>query len=366
MHLNVILGKNFIGNNLNGFRRLITGNSHDAIEILYGGAGNKECDIRVGDYAVILGIPRIGGFLSLTLRNEYNQITSRTLEYGSTDYKEFNVSTERPDPTIFDYWKKTSKPTFGGTIREARSLDLAKIKSQTVLDRPLASLEDLLKVSSGKANVSFKRSEANATDLLKTIGPVITMDMIRLDAETEDAWLGDNNSWQSTEGTVSSCNKTVVAIKGKKWEPSIWKDQTLTFLSGNMKGEQFKIEDNNASSLKIKGRSTQSRKLLSADGGDKVIVGPPYKTPMFFTRKENKEGKWEWNNTGLNPNIRYDLYVFGLNDSIKTTEFLEENHNAQLSIKVWNYHTKNWDIPPKKRFTYETKKLALNYTKMIL
>ncbi len=341
------------GNNLNGFRRMVTGNTKDAVEILYGQAGNAPCDIRVGDYAVILGMPRLGGFLSLTLRNEYNQITSRTLEYGKTDYQEFDVSTERPDPTVFNVWKKTDKTTFGGTFREARSRNMKKIVNNTVLNRPLGSYEDLLKISSGKENVSYNTNPKAAADFLKTIGPALTMDMIRLDAEAEDAWIGNADSWDSTAGIVASCNKSAIALKGKKWEPEIWKDNTLTILSGKLRGEQFKIADNNHSSLKIKGRSTQKRSLLSASRGDKVSVGPPYKTPLFYTRKENSEGRWEWKNTGLNPNINYDLYLFGLNDSIVTTEFLEENHNARLSIKVWNYKTKDWDSSPKKRYHYD-------------
>ena len=341
------------GNNLNGFRRIVTGNTKDSVEVLYGGAVNADQDIRVGDYAVILGLPRNGGFLSLTLRNEYNQITSRTLEYGKTDFQDFDVSTERPDPTVFDVWKTTAKTTFGGTFREARSHNLKKIINTTVLNRPLGSYEDLLKISSGKENISYNSNKKAAADFLKTIGPALTMDMIRLDAEAEDAWIGNANSWDSTMGIVASCDKSAIAVKGKKWEADIWYNNTLTFLSGKLRGEQFKIAGNNASSLKIKGRSTGKRALLSASRGDKCSIGPPYKTPLFYTRKENRDGKWEWKNTGLNPNINYDLYLFGLNDSINTTEFLEENHNAKITVKVWNYISKKWDVPPKKRYTYD-------------
>jgi len=345
--------KNFEGNDPNGFRRMITGNTKNAIEILYGQHNNYVSGIKVGDYAVILGMPRLGGFLSLTLRNEYNQITSRTLEYGKTDYQEFDVSSERPDPTVFNMWKKTDKTTFGGTFREARSRNMKKIVNNTVLNRPLGSYEELLKISSGKENVSYNTNPKAAENFLKTIGPALTMDMIRLDAEAEDAWIGNTGSWDSTAGIVANCNKSVIALKGKKWEPEIWKDNTLNILSGKLRGEQFKIADNNHASLKIKGRSTQKRTLLSASRGDKVSVGPPYKTPLFYTRKENREGRWEWKNTGLDPNINYDLYLFGLNDSIITTEFLEENHNANLTIKIWNYKTKNWDSSPKKRYHYD-------------
>ncbi|RLE28199.1 MAG: hypothetical protein DRJ61_16750 [Acidobacteria bacterium] len=74
---------------------------------------------------------------------------------------------------------------------------------------------------------------------------------------------------------------------------------------------------------------------------------------MYYTKKENSEGRWEWQNTGLDSEESYDLYLFGLNDSIMTTEFLEENHNAQLNIKVWNFEKKDWDVSPKKRYKYD-------------
>jgi len=343
----------YIGNDLNGFRRMVTGNTKDAVEILYGHAGNAPCDIRVGDYAVLLGMPRLGGFLSLTLRNEYNQITSRTLEYGKTDFQDFDVTTERPDPTVFDVWSTTKKTTFGGTFKDARSLNINKISSHTVLDRPLGSLDELLKVSSGKANISYKNNEHEAGNFLKTIGPAITMSMVRLDAEATDAWKGKKNAWLSTEGTISHCSKSSLSVSGAKWEPEMWRDRTLTILSGRLRGEQFKIADNSVSILKIKGRSTQKRKLLSASRGDKCTVGPPYGTPMFYTRKENEVGEWVWQNTGIDPDASYNLYLFGMNDSIVTTEFLEENHNANLKVKLWNYKTKDWDIPPKKRYKYD-------------
>jgi len=343
----------FKGNDLNGFRRMVTGNTREAIEILYGQGNAEDSDIRVGDYAVILGIPRIGGFLSLTLRNEYNQITSRTLEYGKTDYKDFDVSTERPDPAVFDVWHKTSRTTFGGNFLEARSRDLTKIKNSTVLNRSLDSLEDLLEVSSGDVNVTYKSNESDASAFLKTVGPVLTMDMVRLDAEADDAWKGSTGSWYSTSGSVAKSSKSGLSVVGAKWEPGIWKDNTLTLLTGKLRGEQFKIADNAGSTVNVKGRSTQKRAQLSARRGDKCNVGPPYRTPMYYTRRENSEGNWEWQNTGLDPEVSYDLYLFGLNDSIATTEFLEENHNAQLKINVWNFEKQDWDVPPKKRYKYD-------------
>ncbi|NLF38420.1 helix-hairpin-helix domain-containing protein, partial [bacterium] len=40
---------------------------------------------------------------------------------------------------------------------------------------------------------------------------------------------------------------------------------------------------------------------------------------------------------------KYNIYIFGLNDAINTTEFLEENYNASLDVFVWNYRSHSWD-----------------------
>ena len=45
----------------------------------------------------------------------------------------------------------------------------------------------------------------------------------------------------------------------------------------------------------------------------------------------------------------YGLYLFGLNDSIKTTEFFEENRNAVMEVAVFNYKTKKFDSLPLRR-----------------
>jgi hypothetical protein len=44
--------------------------------------------------------------------------------------------------------------------------------------------------------------------------------------------------------------------------------------------------------------------------------------------------------------MEYGLYVFGLNDSIDTTEFLEENHNAAIEVAAFNFHTRAYDTLP--------------------
>ena len=132
----------------------------------------------------------------------------------------------------------------------------------------------------------------------------------------------------------------------------MWKGKTLTFLSGKLRGEKFKIKSNGSSSINTKGYSTQNSTKFVARNGDQFIVGPPYKTPLFYCQDSGAQGIWEWRNTDLNPETSHDLYFSGLNDSINTTEFLEENHNAELTVNIWNYKIKDWDKSPKKRYKY--------------
>jgi len=77
--------------------------------------------------------------------------------------------------------------------------------------------------------------------------------------------------------------------------------------------------------------------------GDVFSLGPGYKNPMCFTQKSNQSGEWTWR--GRVPvGTTCNLYIFGLNDSIDTTEFLEENYNASIDVEVWNYNTDQYDL----------------------
>jgi hypothetical protein len=77
---------------------------------------------------------------------------------------------------------------------------------------------------------------------------------------------------------------------------------------------------------------------LNAAPGDMFNVGPGYATPLCYTRASNARGTWTWRHA-VNVPGEYNLYIFGLSDSINTTEFLEENDNASLDVLVWNYGT---------------------------
>ncbi|RLD09419.1 MAG: hypothetical protein DRI44_08510, partial [Chlamydiae bacterium] len=90
-------------------------------------------------------------------------------------------------------------------------------------------------------------------------------------------------------------------------------------------------------------RSIPNRKNFSIRKNDKFSIGPGYATSLFYTRKDVQPGIWEWKNKGI-PKGTYDLTLFGLNDSIKTTEFLEENHNAAINVYLYDFVNEKYDL----------------------
>ena len=68
---------------------------------------------------------------------------------------------------------------------------------------------------------------------------------------------------------------------------------------------------------------------------------------MCYTRKSGESATWTWKNA-LPYSGTYNLYIYGLNDAIDTTEFLEENNNAFLDVEIWNYKTKKFDVLKKR------------------
>jgi len=162
----------------------------------------------------------------------------------------------------------------------------------------------------------------------------------RLDAEAavfKPGTSSKKDAWKSTLSVVANASRDALSAQNANWDPDMWKEKTLTFLSGKSRGEQFKIISNGKSTIKTQGYSTQNGIMLAAEKGDKFIVGPAYKTPQFYCLDSGAQGIWEWKDTGLNPESSYDIYFFGLNDSVNTTEFLEENHNAELTVNLWNF-----------------------------
>ena len=76
----------------------------------------------VGKSLMVLGLPHSGGIVSLTLKNEYDQVCARTVDYGEVEVTDLDVSTEKIDPTKTT-WVKRQKPSIGGTENKAENRD---------------------------------------------------------------------------------------------------------------------------------------------------------------------------------------------------------------------------------------------------
>jgi len=304
---------------------------------------NWEIDgVEVGDDLLILGMPRQGGFLSMTLKNEYNQIVARTIDYGSVKIEDLNTSTEKRDPTHYT-WVKTTRPSFGGNKRKAenRSYRNSTFSKPHIKNNRMSSIGEIQKIRTAGdwENVGGARGD---TKVLKSIGNYFTVSGVRLDPEEKDVHV---KGWKPAFGEVAFSKTDSANAKNVKWQSGIWEGHSLRMLSGNLKGEKFPIIKSTENSVKTDGFSTPGSKKLKVKPGDKFSVGPGYSTSMFYSRKNNDEGIWEWKNKNLEKR-KYGLYLFGMNDSIRTTEFFEENYNAKMNVYVFNFEKNTFDKLP--------------------
>ena len=301
--------------------------------------------IQQGDDAIMVGIPREGGFLSMTMKDQYGQIAARTVEYGSTTFKEMNYSTEKYDPTHYT-WVKSAVPTFGGTARKAKnhSMPTGEIVPPHVKDNRFASIGEIQQVRKSEdwENVGLKRRGTSTTRTLKAVAKYFTVAGVRLDPEEEGAHV---SGWTPAFGTVKYAQNNSVIAENVAWTPGMWNGQTLRMTSGQIKGEKFVIDGNTIEGVHVPGYSIPNYRLPSPNKGDTFSVGPGYATALYCTRQNDDVGIWQWKNKGLEK-TDYGLYIFGLNDSIMTTEFLEENHNAGIEVAVLNHVTKQYDVLP--------------------
>jgi DNA uptake protein ComE-like DNA-binding protein len=327
-----------------GLRSIIRGNTRNTL--IAAEDGVTIVSVKPGDDILILGMPRQGGFLSMTLKNEYNQITARTVTYGSTDYNEFNFSTEKLDPTHYT-WRKTAKPTFGGLKRLAHNhwQPRGDYVKPHVKNNRFSSVGEVQKVRKAQdwENVGEKQKGATSLDVLKAIAKYFTVAGERLDPEEKGVHI---SGWQPAFGRAANSSINTISAEDMQWEPNIWAGQTLRIHTGNLSGESFPIAASSEGALRVDGYSAPGRKELKVRNGDLFSVGPGYATPMFYTRRNGEEGIWEWKKKGLQENM-YGLYLFGLNDSIDTTEFLEENYNPQIEVFVYNYDTETFEALPR-------------------
>jgi len=262
---------------------------------------------------MVLGLPHAGGIVSLTLKNEYEQICARTVDYGEVEVLEIGKSCEK-----IDY----------------------------------CSIGELMHVSSGG---DFERLGAGGniskgSIALGGIADAMCASHVRLESCAGNV---TRIGWQQAEDEVENSTKSTVACKNGNWKVDQWKGQTLRFLTGKLRGEKFPVFGNTKNVISVGDKrsvdptySVPNRKTLSPEKGDKFSLGPGYASSFCFTKTGGEEGEWTWKNalpTAKNENSDYNLYIHGLNDAIDTTEFFEENNNASLNVEVWNWKTKKFD-----------------------
>jgi DNA uptake protein ComE-like DNA-binding protein len=327
----------------NGIYNFVYGNDKDTLYVF--GQAPYGSGLLPGDKIRVRGLPRQGGFVSFTLKNEYNQLTARTTEYGSVDEEEYGYSTEKYDPTHYT-WVKIENPTMGGLPREANSRLMrgSDYIRAHVKNNRFASIAEIQKVRKAGdwENIGERKGGKSNIQILKALSKYFTISGVRLDPEEEDVHI---EGWKPAFGKARTGRDQTLVTRDADWEPGIWVDQTLRILNGPLKGEKFFIKNSNENSVTVDGYSIPGNKQFRADNNVKFSVGPGYSTPLYYTRKDNEEGIWEWKDKGLKHGT-YGLYIFGLSDSIDTTEFLEENFNAEMDIAVWNYKTGEFDSLP--------------------
>ena len=302
---------------------------------------------------MILGLPHAGGIVSLTLKNEYEQICARTVDYGKVEVREIGKSCEKIDPTK-NTWIKRRNASIGGYNKLAlnRAMKSRKNNKFFIKNGPYCSIGELMHVSSGGdfERVGGGGNISKGATALAGIADAMCSSHVRLESCAGNV---SRIGWKQAEDEVENSTKSTVACKNGNWKVNQWKGQTLRFLTGKLRGEKFPIYENTKNVISVGNKksidptySVPNRKTLSPEKGDKFSLGPGYASAFCFTKTGGEEGQWTWKNalpTADIGNSGYNLYIHGLNDAIDTTEFFEENNNASLNVEVWNWKTKKFD-----------------------
>ena len=339
------------------FMPVAWGNSKNMMEFWMplGGAGNPKLPEKGGEL-MVLGLPYQGGIVSLTLKNEYEQICARTVDYGKFEKNaDLGQSSEKIDPTK-STWVKRQKPTIGGHYENALNKAMQSRRNERffIKNGPYCSVGESRNVSTGN---DFERlggsgDISKGANALSSISKHVSSSHIRL-----ESCLGDVTrvGWDQAYDEVAGSSLSSVQAKNGGWKKDKWIGHTLRFLTGPLRGEKFPIISNSKKTILLAEknsrylpRSSPNRKSLKPNTGNKFSIGPGYATPMCYTRKSGESAVWTWENA-IPYSGTYDLYIHGLNDAIDTTEFLEENNNASLDVEVWNYKTKEFNVLKQRR-----------------
>ncbi|NLF37975.1 helix-hairpin-helix domain-containing protein, partial [bacterium] len=313
-------------------------------------AGRFDPQNRDGcDTLMIVGMPAKGGVVSMTLKNQYNQITSRTVDYAFLNDEIrnwFGRSVEKVDPTHYT-WVVRRRPSFGGKPADARNSSTRNIGVQAnVKNGPYNSVTEVQYVRKGEdfENVGAGSKSGSGARTMASLASFFGNSHIRLEAMDADV-----TGWKIAYDSVANAIRNGVNAGRGGWEDDQWKGQRIRFMTGPLRGETFPVTGNSRNTVSIYDpisagapRSTPSGVSFRPNDDDLFTLGPGYTTPFSYTRRSNDEGVFTWRGCVQAP-ASYELYLFGLNDAINTTEFLEENNNSPLDVSVWNYVAQRFD-----------------------
>ncbi len=344
-----------------GCRYVVTENTRNTITIDYN--ANHDASAHFDprgwegsgagvDRLMILGMPAKGGVVSMTIKNEYKQIVSRTVSYAYLDQEPdtwYGQSAEKTDPTQYN-WVVRSKPSIGGQPRQAMNYAMRGRQQDPVFIKngPLVSIGEVQRVRFGEEfkNVGASANKVGQRVMLSSLANVFDTANIRLEASDTHA---NCSGWKTAVGKVQLARSTSVTAQDGNWENNQWQDQTLMFLTGKLRGEKYFITGNSRDTVRLTDsgdttipRSAPNRLPLQPAKDDVFCLGPGYNSPLCYSRKSGEKGEWHWRNK-INVPGTYQLYLFGLNDAISTTEFIEENYNAKLDVYVWNWNNSSYD-----------------------
>lgn len=315
-----------------------------------------------GTDLMIIGLPYSGGIVSLTLKNEYEQICARTVDYGKVEVYELGKSSEKIDPTK-NTWKKRNKHSIAGQNRNALNRAMRTRRGETyfIKNGPYGSVGELRHVSTGN---DFDRLGGQKGDISKglesigAIADVASCSHIRLEAASGNVV---RKGWKEAKDEVVNSSLKTITCKNGDFQVDKWKGQSVKFLTGPLRGEKFVIIANTKNVITFADDdspnnpySAPNKKLCQPNRGDIFSLGPGYASALCFTRTGGDVGEWTWKKAVSRPDnkghrVEQNLYIYGLNDAIDTTEFFEENNNASLDVDVWNWNTKKYDSFCKKK-----------------
>ena len=285
--------------------------------------------IKKGDRLKIVGIPRQLEYAALSLRDEYGQLAARA-GFAKEKRKEDN-----PHSHLFEKgkWHLSEKPF----------CKKEKFPTLPFLDQPITNFANAQKAF-------FTAQEFNpAPGAKKLFSESSSLSYELLEFPLYKA--KHQGGWQKAFGRASR-ELTGLVLEDANFLENFFQGERLRILDGPMKGESFVITQNFGRTVKILERSLKKQKPFPREKTF-VALGPGYRFPFYFANKDNETGVFTFSNCFAAAHGK--LYLSGHCDSIFTTEFLEENHNAEITVRIFNWEAQKFDEKIKGRLTKNDK-----------